>query len=97
MEVGALAVELHIGAASSLKEKRAAIRPIVESARRRFGVSASEVAHHDLWQRACVGFAFVAPSVGRVSEVLDQVERFVWAQPDVTVLSVQRHWLEHDD
>lgn len=96
MHVAALEVELHIGASGSLKDKRAVVRHIVEVARRRFGVSASEVAHHDRWQRAGLGFAFVAPTAGRVEEVLDQVERFVWAQPEVTVLSVARHWLEDD-
>jgi uncharacterized protein YlxP (DUF503 family) len=94
VHVAALEVELHIGASGSLKDKRAVVRPIVEGARRRFGVSASEIAHHDRWQRAGLGFAFVAPTAGRVTEVLDQVERFVWAQPEVTVLSVTRHWLE---
>lgn len=87
-------VELHIGASGSLKDKRAVVRHLVESARRRFGVSASEVDHHDRWQRAGIGFAFVAPSPGHVENVLDQVERFVWSHPDVTVLSVSRRWLE---
>ena len=89
-------IELHIGSSGSLKDKRAVVRHVVETARRRFGVSASEVAHHDLWQRAGLGFAFVAPSAGRVEEVLDEVERFVWSHPEVEVVSVSRHWLEHD-
>jgi len=89
-------VELHIASSGSLKEKRAVVRHLVETARRRFGVSASEVAHHDRWQRAGIGFAFVAPNSSRVEEVLDQVERFVWSHPEVRVLSVQRRWLEDD-
>jgi len=89
-------VELHIASSGSLKEKRAVVRHLVETARRRFGVSASEVAHHDRWQRAGIGFAFVASSSSRVDEVLDQVERFVWSHPEVSVLSVQRRWLEDD-
>ncbi|HAM03162.1 MAG TPA: DUF503 domain-containing protein [Acidimicrobiaceae bacterium] len=96
MHCAALEVELHIGASGSLKEKRAVVRHIVETARRRFGVSASEIAHHDRWQRAGIGFAFVAPTAGRVQEVLDQVERFVWSHPEVSVLSVDRRWLDPD-
>ena len=96
MHVAALEVELHIAASGSLKDKRAVVRHIVEAARRRFGVSASEIDHHDRWQRAGLGFAYVAPTPGRVEEVLDQVERFVWAQPEVSVLSVARHWLEDE-
>ena len=96
MHVAALDVELHIAGSGSLKDKRAVVRHIVEVARRRYGVSASEIAHHDRWQRAGLGFAYVAPTAGRVSEVLDQVERFVWSQPEVSVLSVARHWLEDE-
>lgn len=94
MHVAALEVELHIASSASLKDKRAVVRHMVETARRRFGVSASEVAHHDRWQRAGIGFAFVAPTPGRVEEVLDDVERFVWSHPEVTVLSVSRRWLD---
>ncbi len=94
--VGALEMELHIGTSHSLKEKRAVVRPIVEGARRRFGVSAAEVAHQDRWQRAGLAFAAVAPSAGRVEEVLDTVERFVWSHPEVSVVSTVRHWLDTD-
>jgi uncharacterized protein YlxP (DUF503 family) len=94
VHVAALEIELHIEASGSLKDKRAVVRHLVETARRRFGVSASEVAHHDRWQRAGIGFAFVAPSAGRVEETLDQVERFVWSHPEVSVLSVSRRWLD---
>jgi uncharacterized protein len=94
--VAALEIELHIGTSTSLKDQRAVVRHVIDTARHRFGVSASEVAHHDRWQRAGIGFAFVAPSAGRVKEVLDQVERFVWSHPEVEVVSVARHWLEQD-
>jgi uncharacterized protein len=92
--VAAMEIELHIGTSGSLKDKRAVVRHVVETARRRFGVSASEVSHHDRWQRAGIGFAFVAPSPGRVTEVLDRVERFVWSHPELSVLSVTRQWLD---
>jgi len=96
MHVAALEMEIHIGASGSLKAKRSVVRHLVEVARRRFGVSASEVAHHDLWQRAGLGFSFVAPDAGHVEEVLDRVERFVWSHPEVTVISSVRHWLDLD-
>jgi uncharacterized protein YlxP (DUF503 family) len=96
MHVAALEVELHIADSTSLKAKRAVVRHMVDTARRRFGVSASEVSHHDRWQRAGLGFCVVAPSVGHVDQILDRVERFVWSHPEVTVLSSRRHWLELD-
>jgi len=94
MHVGVLRVELHLQASGSLKEKRAIVRHVVETARRRHGVSASEVAYHDLWQRSELGFAAVAPSAGHVEELLDRVERFVWSQPDVDVVASSRQWVE---
>ncbi len=73
------------------------VRHVVETSRRRFGVSASEVSHHDRWQRTAIGFSVVAPNVSHVEEFLDRVERFVWSHPEVTVLSSSRHWLEIDE
>ena len=94
MYVGALEMELHLANSDSLKAKRAVVRHLVETARRRFAVSASEVSHHDRWQRAGIGFSVVAPDVSHAEEVLDHVERFVWSHPEVSVLSSARHWLE---
>jgi hypothetical protein len=96
VHAAALEIELHLPDCASLKEKRSVIRHLLEAARRRFGVSASEVDHHDLHQRAVLGFAFVAPSAGRVEEMLDRVERFVWSEPRAAVLSSARHWLDLD-
>jgi uncharacterized protein YlxP (DUF503 family) len=96
MHVAALEVDLHVPASGSLKEKRSVIRHLLETARRRFGVSASEVGHQDLHQRATLGFAVVAPTAGRVEEILDGIERFVWSEPRATVLSTARHWLDLD-
>jgi uncharacterized protein len=87
-------IEIHIPAAGSLKAKRSVVRHLVETSRQRFGVSASEVAHHELWQRAGLGFSVVAPTASHASQLLDRVERFVWSHPEVEVISSNRHWLE---
>jgi len=77
-----------------LKAKRAAIRPIVDGLRHRFRISVAEIDHHDQWQRAGIAVAIVAESDGRVQELLDAVERFVVAAPDVEVLGTEAAWLE---
>jgi len=92
--VAALTFDLHLPATRSLKAKRAVVKPIVEGLRHRFGVAAAEVAHLDRWQRAEVGVAAVASTVGHVTDVLDEVERFVWSHPEVEVLSAERRWLD---
>ena len=86
--------DLHLPAVHSLKEKRAVIRPILDGARNRFHVAVAEVEHQDQWQRAGVGIAAVAASVGHVEEVLDRVERFVWSFPEVEVIAAERSWVD---
>ena len=82
-------MEVRVPQSHSLKDKRAAIKPILEGARRRYGVAAAEVAFQDKWQRAALGFAAVAEKPGHVQDVLDRVERFVWSFPDIEVLATE--------
>jgi len=96
MFVVALEVDLHLPDCTSLKDKRSVVRHLLETARRRYGVCASEVGANDLRQRADLGFAVVAPTAGRVEEILDEVDRLIWSDPRVTVLSSTRHWLDLD-
>lgn len=89
-------VDLRIAHARSLKDKRQVLTSILDGARRRFGVSAAEVADQDTWQRAGLGFAVVSSSARTADEVLDTVEDFVWSHPEVEVLRAERSWLEVD-
>ena len=43
MKVAAIRIELHIGAAQSLKEKRSVLRPVIEGLRRNVSLSVAEV------------------------------------------------------
>ena len=70
------------------------IKPIVESARHKFAVAIAEVDHQNQWQRAELGVAAVAGDSRHATEVLDAVERWVWAQPDIEVLESERSWVD---
>lgn len=94
MHVLTMRVDLHLGESRSLKAKRAALKPIIEGARRRFGVAIAEVDHADTWQRSSIGVAVVSNSPHHATEVIDEVERFIWSMPDIQVLGVERQWLE---
>ena len=94
VHVLALTVDLRLPSSHSLKDKRAVVKTVLEGARRRYQVAAAETAHQDKWQRAQVGFASLSGSSTHVTEVLDEVERFVWSFPEVEVLRVDRDWLE---
>ena len=72
------------------------VKPVLEGARHRHHVSASEVDHQDAWQRASLGFAVVSSSERQAVTVLDELERFVWSFPEVEVLACERHWMEVD-
>ena len=93
MYVAALEVEQRVVGARSLKDKRQAIKPILEGARRRFAVSAAEVEAQESWQRAVLGFAVVASSARMAESVLDELDRFVWSQPDLEVVRSDVQWL----
>ena len=72
------------------------IKPIVESARHKFAVAIAEVDHQNQWQRAELGVATVSGDSRHASDVLDAVERWVWAQPEIEVLSCDRSWADPD-
>ncbi len=92
MHVAIVQLELHIPASRSLKEKRAALRPIVEGIRHRFQISVAEVGYQDKWQRALIGMAVVSDSYGHAAEVVDNVERWVWSKPEVEVTRFETDW-----
>ncbi|AQS58689.1 DUF503 domain-containing protein [Desulforamulus ferrireducens] len=77
MIVGLMTVELHIGGATTLKEKRRVLKSIIDRVRSRYNVSIAEVDHQDLWQRATLGVAVVSNETGHVSQMLDTVIRTI--------------------
>ena len=93
MNAAALEVDLRLPHATSLKDKRAVLRSVLDGARHRYRVASAEVGHQDLRQRALLGFATVSGSAGQVTDVLDQVERFVWSFPEVEVIATERAWV----
>jgi len=96
MHVCALTLDIRIPESGSLKAKRTVVKHVVEACKARFGVAAAEVGYQDQWRRSELGFAAVAGSPGHVEEVLDAVERFVWSNPGLEVLTGSRTWLEAD-
>ncbi len=89
-----LEVELRIPLGDSLKAKRSVIRPILDGAHRRFGVSSAEVDRQDDWDFAVLAFSTVASSVSQVNDVLDSVDRFVWSFPEIDVIATERYWVD---
>jgi len=77
MFVGVVRIELHLPAATSLKDKRAVVRSLKERIRQRVHAAVAEVDHQDLWQRAALGVAVVSGEHRQVSEMLQAVRHLV--------------------
>lgn len=92
---GLLVVDLHFPGSQSLKEKRAPLRSI-KQVLRNAGFSASEVAHHDTWQRSQLAVSMVARGASDVEHLLDEAVR-ICEKPGVDVNVIQRSVLSLED
>jgi uncharacterized protein YlxP (DUF503 family) len=97
MRVAALRVELHLPNPQSLKEKRAVLRPVIEGIKRLGSYSVSEVDHHDLWQRAAIGVAVVAPDGESLAMQISKLRRYLDRQMEADVLDVLISELEEPE
>jgi uncharacterized protein YlxP (DUF503 family) len=95
--VGALELDLLLGAVHSLKEKRSIVRPIVAELKRRYDVAAAEAGHLELHRRTLLGVAVVAADPAHCGEVLESCERLVAGRPEVELLSAHRRLFGTDD
>jgi hypothetical protein len=93
MFVGIVRIELHLPAASSLKDKRAVVRSLKERVRNRVQASVAEVDHHDLWQRATLGVAVVSSETRHLDELLQKVRNLMEAEPEAQVVDWQEQRL----
>lgn len=77
MVVAVAVFEFHLPQCRGLKEKRAFLRPLKTRLRGDFSVSAAEVAHQDLLQRAAIGVAAVGPDREALEPLLEKVLGYV--------------------
>jgi uncharacterized protein len=77
MVVGISSIELYFSETHSLKDKRQAIRKIVDKTRTKFNISIMEVEQSNLWQRASVGFAVVGVKKDHVNSAIESVCEYV--------------------
>ena len=79
MFVGILQLQLEIPGAVSLKDKRRVLKSLLERTRRTFEVAASEVADHDVWNRATIGVTCVSSerrhAQSRMQKVLNALDQ----------------------
>ena len=95
MHVLCVELQLQMPHVHSLKEKRAALRPVLDRLPK-LGVSVSEVGDNDVWKSARLGVAVVSGTPRQASEIIDEAERIVWGRHDIDVVSAERTWMEID-
>jgi uncharacterized protein YlxP (DUF503 family) len=93
MVVGLLSLELHVGGARSLKDKRMVLRSVKDRLRR-FNVAVAELDHQDVWQRAGLGIVTIASTevlaqreLEAVVDAIEQVEPGGIARSEVEFLT----------
>jgi uncharacterized protein YlxP (DUF503 family) len=77
MLVGVLRLELTIHDAFSLKEKRSAVRRVIDKVRNRFKVAVGEVEDQDILTSAVIGVALVGSDRRVLNSVIDRIVGFV--------------------
>jgi hypothetical protein len=97
MIVAVALFELHIEYAQSLKEKRMVVRSLRDKLRRRFNVSANEVAFQDLLQRARLAVSFVADRRDSADSLLDKMQGFVESHSDAVLTGWTAEKLDFDE
>ncbi|HHV61610.1 MAG TPA: DUF503 domain-containing protein [Firmicutes bacterium] len=86
MIVGVMRVELSIGEASSLKDKRRVVKSIVDRFRARYNIAIAEVDNQDSWQRVTLGLACVSTDGRHANEMLSCIARDLERDREATLL-----------
>ena len=89
MTIGVLQVELSIGDAMSLKDKRRAVKSLKDRIAHRHNVSIAEVGALDEHRRAILGMAMVSNDSRYVEGALSKLVDFVRAAPYVSLVDYQ--------
>ena len=93
MVIGLCTLTLAIPGSNSLKDKRRALRSVLDGLRNRFNVSAAEVGELDIWRRAVIGIACVSNEQKFCDQVLNKALDWVELNHRVEVLHVEMEFL----
>jgi uncharacterized protein len=77
MIVGVCRLDIFLPENHSLKEKRQAIKRMVEKSKGQFNISIMEVELTNLWQKATIGFAVVGVNQDHVNSTIDSVSEHI--------------------
>ena len=97
MLIAVARIELRFRFAHSLKEKRKAMRSIIDRCSSKFGIKVSEVDGQDSWQRAVLGLAVVGGDANHVCSLRDKVADHILSSESATVVLDDRELIHFGD
>jgi len=89
-----LVVDCHIPQAQSLKQKRSAVKSLVDRLRARFNASVAETGFLNEWQRSVIAISLVSNNRRYLQQQTELVEQLIVATSgQLTVTNIEQHWL----
>ena len=82
MIIGAIQIELAIPWALSIKDKRRAIKGLIQRVQTRFHASCAEVGDNERWRSAVLGVAVVGNDVKHLQSVCQKIVNFIEEHED---------------
>ena len=89
MYVESCIIRIKLHHATTLKEKRAIVKSVIEKIRSRYNASVAEVGDMDTWQLAQIGFSLVSNGAEHAAEQREKIIRFVEEDFRFDVLDIQ--------
>ncbi|RQD69670.1 MAG: DUF503 domain-containing protein [Tindallia sp. MSAO_Bac2] len=89
MKVGICSFKMIMYEGGSLKEKRMIVRSLIQRIRSRYNVSISEVADHEKWKLATIGFCCISNEKQHVERTMQEVIRFAEADGRMELMDIE--------
>ena len=89
-----LVIDCHIPQARSLKQKRSAVKSLIDRLRARLNASVAETGYLNEWQRAVIAVSLVSNNKRYLQQQIELVQQLVMASSgSITVSGIEQHWL----
>ena len=90
MVIAAVEIKLYLPWVHSLKEKRMAVKSILQKTQHHFHISAAEVDYQEVLQSAAIAFALVACTVGQAEKVLQNIIDYVQEHTQAEITNIDK-------
>lgn len=93
MVIGVLTASIEIPESGSLKDKRHALRSLLDNLRNKYNVSAAELERQDSWKFSTIGVACISSDQGFINKVLGSIADRIGSDPRVVLLDYSIEFL----